>query len=271
MRISAHPAPHAPLANPIQTPARISAQFTVDAHRAVGHMAIMPLHDRGERDYEVVPVREGYDRWSEVYDAGNNALLVVEEPVVDDLLGEISGRSVLDLGTGTGRHAIRLAAAGAQVTAVDLSPGMLAKAQAKEGAETVTWLQHDMAEPLPFVDGCIERVVCALVLEHVPELVPAFREMRRVCAPEGLGVITCMHPAMMLRGVLAHFADPVTGRDVQPRSVPHEIADFVNAAIDGGWTIDRMVERPVNEALLGHVPRMDRHLGWPLLLALRLR
>ena len=231
----------------------------------------MPLHEDGKRDYEVVPVAQGYDRWSEVYDAGGNALLVLEEPVVDDLLGELAGVTLLDVGCGTGRHSIRLARRGAAVTGVDLSSGMLAKARAKQGADAVRWLQHDMATTLPFDSGAFQRVVCALALEHVPDLLAAFREMRRVCDPAGCAVITCMHPAMMLRGVLAHFDDPVTGREVQPRSVPHEIADFVNAAIDAGWALDRMVERPTDEALLADAPSMKRYLGWPLLLALRLR
>lgn len=230
----------------------------------------MPLHDEN-RDYEVVPVAEGYDRWSEVYDTNANALLPLEEPVVDDLLGDVDGLRVLDVATGTGRHALRLATRGAVVTAIDFSTGMLTKARAKEGADTVTWLIHDLTSGLPFEDGAFERVLCALALEHVPELTPAYAEMRRVCARGGTAVISCMHPAMMLRGVLAHFTDPATGREVQPRSRPHEIADFINAALEAGWRLDRMVERACEPWLLEIAPKMKRYLDWPFLLAFRLR
>jgi malonyl-CoA O-methyltransferase len=230
----------------------------------------MPLHDQ-DRDYETVPVAEGYDRWSEVYDSGGNALLVIEQPVVDELLGELTGINVLDVGCGTGRHAVRLAEAGAQVTAVDFSEGMLAKARAKPGANAVRFLRHDFASPLPFEDASFERVLCALALEHVPDLRSVYGEMRRVCAPGGWAVVSCMHPAMMLRGVLAHFSDPQTGREVQPQSVPHEISDFVNAALDAGWRLEHMVERAVERSLLADAPQMERYIGWPLLLALRLR
>ena len=55
-----------------------------------------------------------------------------------DALGDVRGRRVLDLGCGTGRHAIPLAAAGAVVTAVDFSEQMLAAARRKPGASAST-------------------------------------------------------------------------------------------------------------------------------------
>ncbi|HEX2522509.1 MAG TPA: methyltransferase domain-containing protein, partial [Terriglobia bacterium] len=85
----------------------------------------------------VVPTKDGYDRWSDVYDEDGNPLLLLEEPHVARLLGDVRGLSVLDVGCGTGRHAIRFAQQGAQVTGVDFSAGMLGKARQKAGAEQV--------------------------------------------------------------------------------------------------------------------------------------
>ena len=70
-------------------------------------------------------VRVGYDRWSEIYDQEANPLVGLEEPVVREALGDVAGLSVLDLGCGTGRHALWMAAAGASVTAIDFSEGMM--------------------------------------------------------------------------------------------------------------------------------------------------
>ena len=80
-------------------------------------------------------VRQGYDRWAEVYDHDANPLPALEGPIVQAMLGDVRGQQALDLGCGTGRHALWLAAAGATVTAVDFSPGMLAEAQRKPGGE----------------------------------------------------------------------------------------------------------------------------------------
>ena len=79
-------------------------------------------------------VRAGYDRWAAVYDHDANPLQALEEPLVRAAVGDARGLAVLDLGCGTGRHALWLAAGGAAVTAVDFSEGMLAEARRKPGA-----------------------------------------------------------------------------------------------------------------------------------------
>ena len=87
---------------------------------------------------EHLPTREGYDRWAAHYDADANPLVALEGQHVGELLGDVRGLAVLDVGCGTGRHALRLAVAGAQVQAVDFSEEMLARARAKPGADAVT-------------------------------------------------------------------------------------------------------------------------------------
>ena len=67
---------------------------------------------------------------------------------VDFLIQELNlppGSHVLDIGCGTGRHAIELAKRGYQVTGVDISSGMLAEAEkaAKEAGTRVTLVHAD--------------------------------------------------------------------------------------------------------------------------------
>ena len=61
-----------------------------------------------------VSVEDGYTRWATQYDHDANALIVLEEALALPLLASISATTVLDLGTGTGRYAIRLARQGAR-------------------------------------------------------------------------------------------------------------------------------------------------------------
>jgi len=70
---------------------------------------------------------------------------------VDFLIDELSlepGSWILDVGCGTGRHAIELAKRGYQVTGVDISAGMLALAEktASEVGVSVEWMQADATE-----------------------------------------------------------------------------------------------------------------------------
>ena len=112
-------------------------------------------------------VRQGYDRWSRVYDRDANPLPALEEPHMRNAIGNVQGAAVLDLGCGTGRHGLWLAAAGASVTAVDFSEGMLAEARLKPGADKIRFLIHDLHEQFPFSDGVFDVVISGLVLEHI--------------------------------------------------------------------------------------------------------
>jgi ubiquinone/menaquinone biosynthesis C-methylase UbiE len=70
------------------------------------------------------------------------------------------GATILDVGCGTGRHAIELARRGFMVTGVDLSSGMLAEAKksAKKAKVAVTWVHADAA-CMP-IDQQFDAVIC---------------------------------------------------------------------------------------------------------------
>lgn len=219
----------------------------------------------------VISTREGYDQWSAVYDTDGNPLIALEEPRVAELLGEVRGLSVCDIGCGTGRHAVRLAAAGARVTAVDFSEGMLAQARAKAGSGMVNFVRHDIGTRLPLADGAFDRVICCLVVDHVRDLDHLFSEMGRVCAASGRIVVSSMHPAMMLQGVQARFNDPATGEKVYPESVPNQLSDYVMAALRAGLRIDHLSEHMIDESIVRISERARPYVGWPMLLMMGLR
>ncbi len=103
---------------------------------------------------------EGYgpetygDTHADVYDAwygdeGGLALSQVGSPgevaaVVADLAG---GGRVLELGVGTGRLALPMAARGLDVTGLDASAAMLDVLRSKPGAGELTLVEGDMADP----------------------------------------------------------------------------------------------------------------------------
>lgn len=214
-------------------------------------------------------VREGYDRWALVYDHDANPLPALEEPVVRAAVGEVHGQHVLDLGCGTGRHSLWLAAAGASVTAVDFSEGMLAEAQRKPGAAAIRFLVHDLHQPLPF-SAEFELVVSGLVLEHLRDLHAFFAEARRVLRPNGRAVISAMHPAMSLRGSQARFTDPDSGEIVQPGSLAYPFGAFILSAVRAGFQLVDIIERAPDAAFAERYPRALKYVGWPMLLVLSL-
>jgi ubiquinone/menaquinone biosynthesis C-methylase UbiE len=154
---------------------------------------------------------------------------------------------------------------------VDFSEGMLGAARAKAGAERVRWVRHDLSGRLPFEDGAFDRVLCCLVLDHVPDVAGFFCEMARVCRGDGGVVVTAIHPAMMLQGVQARFTDPGTGERVLVESVANQISDYVVGAVRAGLTIEHMSEHAADAALVAGAARAEKYLGWPMLLVMRMR
>jgi ubiquinone/menaquinone biosynthesis C-methylase UbiE len=215
-------------------------------------------------------VRVCYDRWANVYDHDANPLQALEEPVVRRAIGDVRGLNALDLGCGTGRHALWLAAAGATVTAVDFSEGMLEEAQCKPGAENVRFLRHDLHAPLPFRNQEFDLVVSGLVLEHLRELDGFFAEVRRVIRAEGRAVVSAMHPAMFLRGSQARFTDPSTGELVQPGSIAHSVGAFVMAAVRAHLKLLDVEEISPDNRFANEYPRAAKYVDWPMLVVLQL-
>ena len=230
--------------------------------------------ESGERSetggMEIVPTRAGYDRWAEFYDGEDNPLVLLEERHFGPLVGDVAGLAVADIGCGTGRYALRLAAAGARVTALDFSEAMLQRARAKPGAEAITFIRHDLAEQFPLASGAIDRVCCCLVLDHIAELGGFFRELRRLCRPTGHVIISVMHPAMSLKGVQARFIEPGSGRRISPASHAHQMSDYLMAAMRAGLVLEDVREYAGDATLVAQSPRAGKYLGWPMLLLMKL-
>src|SRR5919201_2998069 len=101
--------------------------------------------------------------------------------VVANMMGRVQGRSILDVGTGTGRAALMLALKGGRVTAVDASEEMLQVARQRAAREIVpvAFLRAD-AHDLQFEDRSFDMVVCLRVLMHAPDWVRCLGELCRV-------------------------------------------------------------------------------------------
>jgi ubiquinone/menaquinone biosynthesis C-methylase UbiE len=96
---------------------------------------------------------------------------------------------VLEVGVGTGKN-ISHHPEGTRVCAVDISPGMLRKAQRralKRGAEIDLILAD--AERLPFRDDVFDTTASSFVFCSVPDPVRGLRDVQRVTRPGGQVVL----------------------------------------------------------------------------------
>lgn len=105
--------------------------------------------------------------------------------LVREALGDVSGRSVLDLACGTGEISGILLELGARVTAIDFAEPMLEQARRKHaGRSWIGWL--DDAETLAGEpDGRHDAAVCRHLVWTLVDPALAYRNWRRVLRPAG--------------------------------------------------------------------------------------
>lgn len=137
---------------------------------------IATAYDALARVYDELTVDHDYDAWTQT----------LERLATDHGL---RGRRLLDLACGTGKSFMPFALRGFDVTACDISPGMLERAAAKAPVG-VTLVQADM-RALPDL-GRYDLVTClddaVNYLADEGELTSAFRSVARSLAPDGVFV-----------------------------------------------------------------------------------
>lgn len=128
-------------------------------------------------------VAEKYDLTNDILSAGNAPLWrVATVKAVDPQPGE----KILDLAAGTGTSSAAFAKKGADVTALDLSTGMI---EVGRGRHPEITFVHGDAEHLPFEDDTFDAVTISFGLRNVNDPMAALAEMYRVMKPGGRVVI----------------------------------------------------------------------------------
>ncbi len=99
-----------------------------------------------------------------------------------DLLGELGGKRILDVGCGIGAYRAPLESRGAIWVGLDLTG---------PAAHVI-----GDANRLPFRDGAFDGIMCSAVLEHLPEPGVMMTEVRRVLREDGLlfGYVAFLEP-----------------------------------------------------------------------------
>jgi SAM-dependent methyltransferase len=141
-----------------------------------------------------------YDRIARLYDPWSRSVVEDVGFYVEEALRW--GGPVVELGVGTGRIAVPIAAAGVPVVGIDSSQGMLdvaaEQAEAAGVAALVDLRYGDMRDPP--VDGTAPLVICPfrslLHMETDPDRRSALRAIRGMLRPEGRFVFDVFAPGI---------------------------------------------------------------------------
>jgi ubiquinone/menaquinone biosynthesis C-methylase UbiE len=181
----------------------------------------------------LISATEGYERWAATYDSFPNPLLVREQRHLVPLLGDLRGKTILDLACGTGRWLEILLRQGAAGVGIDCSTSMLRTARQKSAI--ASQLAHANCEMLPFRSESFDLAVCSFALGHIRELGCLVRELAYVMKPGGEVFITDLHPDACARGWRVGFRDRDTSFRIE--MLPRAAGEIAAVFSTGGFAV----------------------------------
>lgn len=204
-----------------------------------------------------------YDKnMGESGDKLNNDLIF---PVIEKLLGDISGKTILDSGCGSGYFSSYLAKKANKVIGTDFAEEFVKLCDKKyNNISNLSFRQHDVMEEVPFENELFDIIVSKMVLQYVPGLDTFATETKRILKKRGRLFIAVDHPF----NTQFYFAQATAGKPnpkysglkdyfdsteqkklslwgkVELTWYPKKISDYILPFIKAGLTLQDIIELP---------------------------
>lgn len=175
------------------------------------------------------------------------------------LMGDVSGKRILELACGGAQNSVALAKWGAEVVALDISPRQLEYAMSlrRRSGTDFDLVTGDMESPTMFRPASFDVVMSSFGWEFIPDLKGCLERCGEILRPGGQLVMSTVHPlsafdwdvAAGLLRVTDYFNPPV---EVWEDPVPEghspgltffrTIEELVSSVTSAGLVIERLVE-----------------------------
>jgi ubiquinone/menaquinone biosynthesis C-methylase UbiE len=198
-------------------------------------------------------VESAYNSWSEQYDTNENKTRDLEAISLRKMLAGNQFKHCLEVGCGTGKNTEWLINICTQITAIDLSEGMLEKAKEKIQSDKVAFHIVDILKDWTFSNSKYDLVTFSLMLEHIEDLESIFQKLAAVTEKGSKVYIGELHPFKQYAGSKARF-ETATGTEVVT-CFNHHVTDFITAAKNNGFTL-LLIEEQFDEGDRNQIPRI---------------
>ena len=183
-----------------------------------------PRADLGKQPDQVAAM---FDAVAPRYDLTNGLISLGQvglwRRALNSAAGAGPGVRILDVAAGTGTSSAALAAAGAEVVALDFSEGMLSVGRERHPGIDFVW---GSALDLPFPDNSFDAATISFGLRNVSDVEGALREMTRVVRPGGT-VLVCEFskspwPVRPFHEAYLRYGAPLLARLASPAGVAYD-------------------------------------------------
>jgi len=193
----------------------------------------------------ILPADEAHALWAESYDRNPNALLALEQRVIEPLLPSLEQKVILDVACGTGRWLANLLGRGATFgLGLDASREMLQQARRKNSIQGN--LVRGDCTALPIHSCAIDFAICSFATSYFADLRRFAQELSKIMRPAASLFLTDFHPSAHLRGWKRAFRhnDVV----VEAASFHYSIDDVCDNFIAEGFELLTRVEACFGES-----------------------
>jgi 2-polyprenyl-3-methyl-5-hydroxy-6-metoxy-1,4-benzoquinol methylase len=185
-------------------------------------------------------------------------LLAVADPT--------DGLTVLDAGCGEGIVSRSLSATAAQVVGIDVAPRLIAYARERDLTKRITYVVHDLSQPLPEYAQAFDLIVSNLVLDDVPGYIGFITTLSQCLKPHSRLVLSMNNPysAVLREKVESYFASGAVARyNFGPVSYYHRtMEDYSQAFGQAGLLLRRLYDVQMTEAMVAQLPTENRQFSW---------
>lgn len=224
-------------------------------------------------------IEQLWNKMATAYDAfssGKNSYRdTIEWPCIQSMLPDINGKSVIDLGCGSGHYTFRLEDAGPRkLTGVDISDEMLriAREKAESRGSSAKFIKGDLHDFVP--DDQYDVVFSSTLSHYIVDLFPLFANIYDMLTYKGICIISVVNPIYSAHYPLKKGSDDSASEQsdslVHPwyngdeeleellrYSYHHTFSDYINAIIHNGLTILEMQEPLPSKSENAEVSRLE--------------
>ena len=212
--------------------------------------------------------------------SGANYNDLLEIPAMLDLIGDVRGKNILDIGCGFGLTDEKLAGMGAaHILGIDISSRMIAKAMKKHKRENIEYRVMD-ADDISSIPSKFDLVISSLAFHYIKDLDKLLRDIRERLNEKGLLIFSSEHPLSTAdyNGFYSQDSDGAWNgytfssygmegkRDsewfgAEVTTYHRMFSSIVNAISDSGFVLKRVAEPLPGEEEVKVIPRLlrERH------------
>ena len=221
-------------------------------------------------------------------DCANN---LIEKPAILSMIGDVKGKTILDLGCGIGENCRLLAEKGAaSVLGIDASEKMLSIARRENKFPNVEYRLLDM-ESIDLIPSRFDLVVSSLAIHYVEDFNALICNIYNALHGHGLFVFSQEHPLTTapmagakwiyddlgevdhyrLTDYMRHGKRTVCWFVNDVIKYHRTFSDLVNGLVTGGFQIEEMRESMPSDAIIQRIPSYAKDLHKPDFLLIKAR